>query len=83
MPDRTPTEVPDQPVEDPVLELVRRMLMAGGRMHEREVRQLARELGVLERELEKLWTKDPKVLDSDDDHRVVTPTGRHRLNNIR
>jgi hypothetical protein len=83
MPDRTPTEVPDQPVEDPVLELVRRMLMAGGRMHEREVRQLARELGVLERELEKLWTKDPKVLDSDDDHRVVTPIGRHRLNNIR
>lgn len=83
MPDKSATDIPAEPVDDPVLELVRRMLQAGGRMHKRDVRRIAQELGVLEDELEKLWTEEPKVLDSENDHKVVTPIGRHRLNNIR
>jgi hypothetical protein len=75
--------VPEQPVDDPVLELVRRMLLAGGRLSEQEVRKLAEEIGVVERRLERLWTEDPKLLDSEGDHRVVTSAGRRRLNNIR
>jgi len=83
MREESSTAVPSEPVDDPVLELVRRILQVGGEMHEREVRELARELGVLEDELEGLWSQDPKVLDSKQDHKVVTPIGRHRLNNIR
>jgi hypothetical protein len=83
MRDDSSTAVPTEPVDDPVLEVVRRILQVGGEMHEREVRQLARELGVPDDELEKLWTHDPKVLDTKDDHKVVTPIGRHRLNNMR
>jgi len=83
MREESSTAVPSEPVDDPVLELVRRILQVGGEMHEREVRELARELGVLEDELEGLWSQDPKVLDSKQDHKVVTPIGRHRLNNMR
>ena len=83
MREESSTAVPSEPVDDPVLELVRRILQVGGEMHEREVRELARELGVLEDELEGLWSQDPKVLDSKEDQKVVTPIGRHRLNNIR
>ena len=75
--------VPEQPVDDPVLELVRRMLLAGGRLSEQEVRRLAEEIGLVEHMLERLWTEDPKLLDSDGGHRVVTSAGRRRLNNIR
>jgi hypothetical protein len=83
MTDQSSTDVPAEPVDDPVLELVRRMLQAGGRMHEREVHQLARQLGLAEDALERLWSDEPKVLDSEDDHRVVTRAGRQRLNNMR
>ena len=77
------TQAPDEPVEDPVLELLRRMVKAGGRMQEREVHRLAREIGLAEDALERLWHDEPKVLDSEDDHRVVTRSGRERLNNLR
>jgi hypothetical protein len=75
--------VPEQPVDDPVLELVRRMLLAGGRLSEQEVRRLADEIGLVEHMLERLWTEDPKLVDSEGEHRVVTSAGRRRLNNIR
>jgi hypothetical protein len=83
MTDPSGTDVPAEPVEDPVLELIRRMLQAGGRMHKRDVLRLAQELGLSQDAVEGLWSKDPKVLDSDGDHKVVTPSGRQRLNNMR
>ena len=83
MSDQSSTAVPSEPVDDPVLELVRRMLLAGGRLSEQEVRKLAQEIGLVEHMLERLWTADPKLLDSEGDHRVVTSAGRRRLNNIR
>jgi hypothetical protein len=83
MTDPTGTDVPAEPVQDPVLELIRRMLQAGGRMHKRDVLRLAQELGLTEDALDDLSSKEPKVLDSENDHKVVTPTGRQRLNNMR
>ena len=83
MRDLPPNDVPAEPVDDPALELVRRMLQAGGRMHRQDVLSLAEELGLAEDALESLWSHEPKLLDSDKDDKVVTPTGRQRLNNMR
>jgi hypothetical protein len=76
-------DVPTEPVDDPALELVRRMLQAGGRMHKKDVLRLAEELDLAEDALEGLWSHEPKLLDSHKDDKVVTPIGRQRLNNMR
>jgi hypothetical protein len=81
--DQPPNDVPAEPVDDPALELVRRMLQAGGRMHSDDVLRLAEELGLAEDALEGLWSHEPRLLDSQKDDKVVTPTGRQRLNNMR
>jgi hypothetical protein len=68
-----------EPVDDPVLALLRRIADAGGRMHKLEVHQLARRLGIERAELARLYTTEPRMLATDKQDRVVTEAGRARL----
>jgi hypothetical protein len=68
---------------DRILELLRRIVEAGGRMRKHEVHELARDLGLAEQALRRLWTDEPRVLEPHDDDHVVTDVGRRRLNNTR
>ena len=68
-----------EPVDDPVLALLRRIEDAGGRMHRLEVHQLARRLGIERAELARLYTTEPRMLATDKQDRVVTEAGRARL----
>jgi uncharacterized protein DUF6158 len=73
-------EEPDvEPVDDPVLALLRRIDDVGGRMHKLEVHQLARRLGIERAELARLYTTEPRMLATDKQDRVVTEAGRARL----
>lgn len=69
-----------EPVEDPVIALLRRVAEApGGRMHKLEVHQAAREVGLERAALAKLYTGEPKLLATENEERVITEAGRARL----
>ena len=70
-------------LEQPVFELLKRMLDLGGRMPKGQVRQLAREVGLGKDALDRLLGREPRLLDSEDDDHVVTDIGRQRVHNMR
>lgn len=68
------------PGEDPAVALLRRVAEApGGRMHKLEVHQAAREVGLERAALAKLYTREPKLLTTENEDRVITDEGRARL----
>jgi hypothetical protein len=70
---------PTPPVDDPVRALLQAVVDAGGRMHKLEVHQLARQFGLPRAELADLYKKEPTMLATEKQDRVITDAGRERL----
>lgn len=71
---------PGHLVADPAVALLKRVADApGGRLHKLEVHQAAREVGLDRAALARLYTGEPKLLDTENEHRVITAAGRTRL----
>lgn len=66
--------------DDPVASLLQRVAdCPDGRMHKLEVHQAAREVGLDRAALARLYTGEPKLLDTEHEHRIITEAGRARL----
>jgi hypothetical protein len=67
-------------VDDPAKALLRRVADApGGRLHKLEVHQAAREVGLDRAALARLYTGEPKLLETEHEYRVITNAGRAQL----
>lgn len=73
-------EAAPEPVDDPVLEVLRTVAASpGGRLHKLEVHQAARVAGLDRATLARMYTAEPKLLRTDRADRVITPAGLQRL----
>lgn len=77
-------ESSSEPTSDPVVALLERIASsANGRLHKLEVHQAAREVGLDRTALARLYTREPRLLATEQSDRVITDAGLAHLTRAR